>query len=194
MRPLYRILAVSSLFLLVLNLSVPLSKATQILYQTPQQLGEQSSLVVRGKVTSTRSFWNDQRTKVFTETQIAVDETYKGGDVATLRVVQLGGVVDNIRVTVSGALQWIPGEEVLLFVEPYRADTYQVSGFSQGKFNVKRDPLTGKAFIQRPALEGVEIMGAPSADGMTKASKVEDVPLEVFVNQALGDSDKGGSR
>jgi hypothetical protein len=178
MRPLCRILAGSFLFLLVLNFSVPLSKATQILYQSPQQLGEQSSLVVRGKVTSTRSFWNDQRTKVFTETHIAVDETYKGGDVATLRVVQLGGVVDNIRVTVSGALQWTPGEEVLLFVEPYRADAYQVSGFSQGKFNVKRDPQTGKAFIQRPALEGVEIMGA----------------LDVFVNRALGDSDKGGSR
>jgi hypothetical protein len=110
-----------------------------------------------------------------------------------VEVVQLGGTVDNIRVHVSGALQWRQDEEVLLFLEPYE-NKHVVSGFSQGKFNVKRDEKTGEAYIERPELEGVEIMGAPSKDGATRATKVRNVPLEEFINHALGTGSKGGAR
>jgi hypothetical protein len=82
---------------------------------------------------------------------------------------------------------------VLLFLAPYEG-RYAVSGFSQGKFNVKRDAKTGEAYIERPELEGVEIMGAPSKDGAAKPTKVESVPLEAFVDYALGTGNKGGAK
>lgn len=162
-------------------------RATQVLYRTPQQLGAQSSLVVRGRVAEVRSFWNGKRTKIFTETTVIVEETYKGGRSAAVRVVQLGGIVDNVKVTVAGALRWAPEEEVLLFLEPYTAGTYQVSGFSQGKFRVDRDPLTKQPFVTQPAADGIQLVGGtPRGDAPARASRIERVPLERFVNQALG--------
>jgi hypothetical protein len=178
---------------LLVFVSAPFTQATQILHQTPQQLGEQSELVVHGRVMTVESAWNDKRTKVFTTTVISVENTYKGAAAPVVEIVQLGGVVDNIRVNVSGSLQWRPGEVVLLFLAPYEG-RYAVSGFSQGKFNVKRDAKTGEAYIERPELEGVEIMGAPSKDGAAKPTKVESVPLEAFVDYALGTGNKGGAK
>lgn len=165
--------------------ATPFALATQIVYRTPQQMGKASSLVVQGEVTSVRSYWNEKRTKIFTETLVQVDQAYKGLNPGTVSVVQLGGTVGNVQVTVAGALQWKPGEEVLLFLEPATAEAYQVSGFSQGKFNIERDPMTGEAFVRRPALEGVEILLAPQADQQAPASRALSVPLKRFIDDAL---------
>jgi hypothetical protein len=161
-------------------------EATQVVYQSPQQMGSESALVVRGRVTGTRSFWNESNTKILTETTVNVDETYKGSGVPTVSVVQLGGVVGNARMTVHGALSWKPGEEVLLFLEPRRQGGHRVSGFSQGKFDIERDPVTGEAFVVHPALEGVDVQGAPPDGTERFPARAEKTPLEQFVNQALG--------
>ncbi|UCG52212.1 MAG: hypothetical protein JSW58_01255 [Candidatus Latescibacterota bacterium] len=162
-----------------------LAMATQIVYRTPKQMGEQASLVVQGKVTSVRSFWNERRTKIFTETFVQIDEAYKGTNPGSVRIIQLGGTVGKIKVTVAGALQWRPGEEVLLFLEEATPDAYHVSGFSQGKFSVERDPVTGEAFVRRPALEGAEVLGAPPSEEPMTTSRVVKVPLTQFIDDAL---------
>lgn len=159
--------------------------ATQIEYRSPQQLAQQSALVVAGTVQSVESFWNDKHTKIITRTRIAVDETFKGTGKRTIDIIQLGGTVGTVKVTVHGALQWTPGEEVLLFVEQHDAVDYRVAGFSQGKYNIERDPVTGQKFINRPALEGVEIQGAPSERQLKKVSQLKKISLEQFVSQAL---------
>lgn len=161
--------------------------ATQVVYQSPQQLGQQSTLVVRGRVAAVESYWNANRTKIFTRTLIAVDETYKGSTTGTVEVTQLGGVVDGVRVTVHGAVAWRQDEEVVVFLEPYQADGYHVAGFSQGKFNVERDPDSNRPFIRRPAIEGLELMTtSPSGDLPPRSSEVRRVPIDQFINQALG--------
>lgn len=173
-------------FLLICGCLVCAAHATQVMYQSPQQMGTESALVVRGKVQSTQSYWNASHTKIFTRTQIAVDETYKGPHQGVIDIVQIGGTVDKVKVTVQGALHWKAGEEVLLFAEPYDASSFQVSGFSQGKFAVERDPRTGVAYVTAPPLEGTAVVGAPSADAMAKPGKSEKTTLELFVNRALG--------
>jgi hypothetical protein len=172
-----------SIFLILIAVT---ASATQILYQSPQQMGRDSETVVRGKVISVQSYWNDTHTKIFTRTRIGVDETYKGTASPSIEILQLGGVVDNVRVTVHGALQWRVGEEVLLFAERYDATSYRVSGFSQGKFHVDRDPETRVAYVTAPALDDVELRGASAVDGMQRPTKSERVTLETFVDQALG--------
>lgn len=163
--------------------------ATQVVFKTPQQMGQESAVVVRGKVASVESYWNPGHTKIFTRTQVAVDETYKGAPLGFVDVVQLGGVVDGVRVTVHGAVAWRQGEEVVLFLEPYVAGSYHVAGFSQGKFDIERDPDTGRSFVRRAATEGVEYMTlSPSGNLPPRASEVKRIPLDQFINQALGRS------
>jgi hypothetical protein len=168
----------------IASMFAPPADATQVLYRTPQQLGGQSELVIRGRVESSESYWNEQHTKIFTRTRIAVDEAYKGIAPATVDIVQLGGIVGSMKVTVHGALRWRVGDEVLLFAEAYDAESYRVSGFSQGRFSVERDLKTGEAFIRTPRMEGVKLLGAPpEGEARTEA---RGVPLDEFVAQALG--------
>ena len=161
--------------------------ATQVVYQNPQQLGQQSTLVVRGKVATVESYWNADRTKIFTRTLITIDETYKGAAAGSVEVTQLGGVVDGVRVTVHGAVVWRPDQEVVVFLEPYKANGYHVTGFSQGKFDVERDPDSGLPFVRRPTIDGLELMTtSPSGDQPPRSSEVRRMPIDQFIKQALG--------
>lgn len=177
------ILGASILVLAVLATNLP---ATQIIYRSPKELGDESSLVVLGKVRDSRSYWNERGTKILTETLIEVSESYKGRAGTLVPVVQLGGVVGTVRMNVHGALSWKRGEEVLLFLEPFRAGKYQVAGFSQGKFEIERDPVTGRAQVKHPRLEGIEVLRAPSEETGAAAPPGEKMPLHKFVNRALG--------
>lgn len=168
---------------LALTLMAPFARATQVLYRSPQQLGAESALVVRGEVTDVRSFWNESRTKILTETRISVSDTYKGASGRSISVVQLGGVVGHVRMTVHGALSWSPGEEVLLFLEPFVDGAWQVSGMFQGKYNVLRDD-SGRAFVQHAPVEGPAVLGAPGAQDQPR--RTARVSLDEFVNRALG--------
>lgn len=178
-------LRVSAIFLLLACASLGLAQATQVEHRSPQQLGAQSTLVVLGRVAEVRSFWNEKHTKIFTDTRIDIEQTFKGAQVPSVTLRQLGGTVGTVRVSVAGALQWSAGEEVLLFLEPYAEGTYHVSGFSQGRYDVARDPQTGRAYVSRPVLEGIELVDAPDGDA-TQSSRVENVTLEQFISQALG--------
>jgi hypothetical protein len=178
-----RLLAFLCLAIAVLT---TLASGTQIFHLSPQELGKQSELVVRGRVIGVQSYWNDKHTKIFTRTRIGVDETYKGLGRSAVDVIQLGGVVGNIKVTVHGASHWEVGEEVLLFAEPYDTGSFQVSGFSQGKLRILRDPETGLPYVQASSMEGVRVLQAPPGREPAAATMVQKVPLEEFLNQALG--------
>ena len=82
MKPHTVVLAMS---LLMLCVAASFSEATQVLHQSPQQPGQQSSLVVRGTVTGVCSSWNDKHAKFFAETEITVDQSYKGDQSPSVR-------------------------------------------------------------------------------------------------------------
>jgi hypothetical protein len=168
------------------------AQGSQILYMSPQDLGEEAALVIRGRVQSVESYWNSRHTKIFTRTRLAVDETYKGGVRPTIDVIQPGGVVGTVKVTVQGALQWTVGEEVLLFAEPSGPSDFRVAGFSQGKFKIVRDAATNAAYIEGPPLEGVNLLGAPSPSRSDRSLPQRQATLEQFINQALSGSRNPG--
>jgi hypothetical protein len=144
-------------------------------------MGEESALVVQGRVTGVRSYWNDSQTKIFTETTVDVERSYKGAAGGAVSVVQLGGVVGHVQMKVEGALAWSPGEEVLLFLEPFNGGRYMVYGLSQGKYEIQRDER-GRPFVSRAALEGIETLEAP--DNVKPGT--DRVPLDRFIDRALG--------
>lgn len=149
--------------LLLAALTTTSAVATQIEHRTLERLSSEAGLVVQGRVTGTRSFWNEERTRILTEIEISVDRSYKGRAPDTVRVLQMGGTVDGVKMTVHGALQWQPDAEVLVFLEPSLPSRYRVSGFSQGRFDLERDARTGETIAVRPVLAGAEIVGGESS-------------------------------
>jgi hypothetical protein len=141
--------------------------------------------VLSGKVAGVESYWNEDHTKIFTRTTVIVDETYKGEHSSRVELIQLGGIVGNIKVSVEGALRWRDGDEVLLFLESYgNTPEYQVTGLSQGRFMIERDPETGEKFVRRPALKDVELM---RSDGTAAAGDgaIEKVSLDRFISEVI---------
>lgn len=133
--------------LLVLCVAVADAAGTKLLYRSPKYLAAESTQIVRGRVSSVSSFWNDRHTNIFTEA----------------RILQLSGIVGHVNMRVEGALDWKESEEVLVFLEPGMPGTFNVAGFSQGKFAIERDPRTGRAFVHAPDLAGADVAGKPGA-------------------------------
>jgi LysM repeat protein len=160
------------------------SFATQVIQKSPKELAQASPLVVDGKVQSVRSYWNDDHSKIFTEALVAVASTHKGAAAPSVRVVQPGGVVGNVRMTAHGALQWKKGEEVLLFLEPATPGAFQVAGFSQGKFLIERDPQSGTPFVKQ-AIPPDTDSKTPANGANTTARTTEKLTLEQFLDRVL---------
>ncbi len=180
---------------LFLHTLIPqISVATQIIYKSPETMGRESSLVVSGTVQSILPFWNADHTRIFTKTTIEISETFKGAAGSTVDIIQIGGVVGHVRMTVAGAAHWKQGEETLLFLEPYGNGMYMVAGFSQGKFDINRDSKTGRAYVYRPALEGTGLAGSTEPGGRELPTDRLKIPIRKFIDRALGLSGKGGSR
>ena len=81
---------------------------------------------------------------------------------------------------------------MLVFLEATGSGIYQVSGFSQGKFRIERDER-GEPFVQNVPGD-VAVVGVPGDDGSVPAVGSASMPLQMFVDQALGRSQEGGSR
>lgn len=149
---------VLGLAMVVVLLLSSAADATQILAKDIPALGREARVVVEATVVSQRAFWNEGRTRILTAVELDVDETYKGLPSGRLTVVQAGGELDGMRMTVHGVTQWSTGERVVAFLEPAFDGMYRVTGFSQGKFSVQTDPRTGEEIAVRPEL-GVETVG-----------------------------------
>lgn len=163
----------------ILLLGATAALGTQIEYRSPQQMSAESALVVQGRVTGVRSYWNGTRTKILTETRISVDRSLKGAAGGEVTVVQLGGTVGHVQMRVEGAVSWEQGEEVLLFLEPFHPGSYQVYGLSLGKYQIERDER-GRAFVRGAGAGAAEVLGAPGAERGAR------VPLDTFIDDALG--------
>ena len=156
-----------------------LASATQVQYQSVETMGASAQRIVRGTVAEVRPYWNESRTRILTETTIDISEDYKGAGPTRVRVIQFGGVVDDVRMTVAGALSWEPGEEVILFLEESLPGRHRVSGFSQGKYSVQRDPATGETFVRQAGLGATELSGAPLEELQSR------MPLGELLDRAM---------
>jgi hypothetical protein len=133
---------------LIAALTAPTASATEVLPLSIEDLGRQAEQVVQGRVSRLRSYWNPDHTKIFTEVTVNVDRQYKGASLSQVRIVEIGGVVDTVKMTVAGSIIWRTDQEVLLFLEPSLPDRYRVSGFNQGRFAIERDPVSGDSVVK----------------------------------------------
>lgn len=163
----------------------PTAHATQILVQTPEEMGRMSELVVQGRVSEVRSYWSTSKTKILTEVRVEVDRAHKGLADAALSIVQLGGEVDGVRMSVAGTPHWTPGEEVLVFLEPSTNGGFRVAGFSQGKFLVEHDARTGESYVRRPVLVDTELMAKAGVAAPKDAAEELRIPLDRFLDESL---------
>jgi hypothetical protein len=101
-------------------------------------LARRSSAIVQGHVFRMSAHWSADGMKILTDVDIRVAAVWKGQVGESVRVTQLGGVIEGLGQRVDGMAAFANGEEVVVFLEPQGTDRFSLTGMGQGKFRVDR--------------------------------------------------------
>ncbi len=151
-----------------------------------EALTSHSSHVVRGQFIKTESQWTEDKSTIYTKVFFRVGEAI-AGDVANSEIVVYlpGGTVGDTSTFVIGAPEITVGGDAVLMLSAVPetspsarvggAQAFNIVGLSQGVFDLKQDPETGKLrvtsqaakFMRDAELEEGVIAGRSGAEGMT---------------------------
>jgi hypothetical protein len=133
----------------LLLLCIPGSANAQTETNRIESLAQQADAIVVGKVTSVRSEWNADKTKIITKVSLDVDEYVKGQAAGkTLVITHMGGEVDGVGELYTNAPHFSAGEDVLVFVKKDSKNNLNVTGGNEGKFSVTKNETTGERMLQ----------------------------------------------
>jgi len=151
-RPFGRCLPSAVVLLALFAASLPLTAAPPD--STLGWLAAHSTDIVRGRVTSLRSFWNEDHTQIYTEVELAVQEVLKGEAVIRVRLLQPGGQVGDIAQRSAHEVTFSAGEEVLVFAQPADGSLLRLASVAEGKLPLHRDE-EGRLWVPRAARQAV---------------------------------------
>ena len=126
--------------------------ATTLLQLSLNDMIQQSTGIVRAKVTGVRTDYRG--TDIFTYYQLQVSEDWRASGLTPTGPTQLevavpGGAARGTRQTVAGAPAMTVGQDYVVFLWTSRSGLTQVIGLSQGLFVVSAD-ASGNPVLIRP--------------------------------------------
>lgn len=177
-----------------LALLAPLSVfASVVLAMSMEEMTTRSPLVVRGTVHRVDTQWAEGKTKIWTYSEVVVQETIKGAARTSVLVKQPGGVIGNIGEKVSGAAVFTPGEEVVLFLEPAVDEANAFVPFAMSAAKVSLVSKGGKRLAVRD-LSGVAF-ATPGKRGVIRpVDELENLGFEDAFLARIRTAAKGGAR
>jgi hypothetical protein len=116
----------------------------------PRDLGAMASAstdIIRGKVVSMESRWNDDKTLIVTDVQLQVTEVFKGKAAPQATLELLGGRVEEIALDVVGSPSFALGEDVVVFATAGKDGRLRLPSLAQEKFTVE-ESAGGKAWVR----------------------------------------------
>jgi len=137
-----------NLFLSTVFLSICLqfNSYSQTYQSRIKNLSENSDIILEGKVTQKKSNWNENKTRIFTEVTLQVDEYLKGNKVnKSIVVTTPGGEVGEVGELYTHMPRFNNDENVLVFIKEDKKDkSYKVLNGEDGKMTLYNDKLTGE--------------------------------------------------
>lgn len=160
------------------------ASATSVPRISFEQLIDRSELVVTGQIVRSWSDWDASHHNIWTHHVLAVASVQKGKTASTVVLSEPGGVFGGLRQTVVGAVQYQPGEKVVVFLERMPNGYLRTTGWSQGKYSIDD---AGRVHASA-ALAGLELVagkmsGSVPPDGITSAQLTARVLARVRSQQ-----------
>ena len=123
------------------------------------ELANSADRIVVGKVQSVHAAWDLQHRKIISTIEVDIEDSWKGPQAGNRRItiVQPGGSVGDIEMTVQGMPSFVVGEKSLLFLQGQRQ--LHVVGMGQGKRALVWDDAGKQWLVQSPDTEGVVEVG-----------------------------------
>ena len=111
-----------------------------------ENLSKGADVVLVGKVVQQNSSWNEDRTRIYTDATIQVEEYLKGNtNEGSIVVTYLGGEVGDIGELYTHMPKFENDEEILVFLKrDQRTSSYKVFNGEEGKLSIVYDKNTGE--------------------------------------------------
>jgi hypothetical protein len=119
--------------------------ATTLERMSLEKIAAAAPVIVRARF-SENSVVRDEG-EIWTLTSFDVEETWRGDPPARITVRLLGGSLGDITSHVSGVPQFLPGEDVVLFLQPTARGDFSVVSWEQGTFRIHRQEPGAQAFV-----------------------------------------------
>ena len=159
------------------------SRASLLRAMSLGELTQTADSIVVGNVVSVSAAWDLQHRRIISIIEVDIEETWKGPSPANRRIaiVQPGGSVGEMEMTVGGMPSFSVGEKLLLFLQGQRR--FQVAGMSQGKRGVVWNEASKQWQAEAPDTEDVVEVG-PGAK-LRQAKRRGPIPLSDLREQVL---------
>jgi hypothetical protein len=133
-------------FVLLLLSGFKSTSLSQTIQSDIQSLSKGADVILTGKVTKQNSSWNKDKTRIYTDVTLEVEEYLKGNNGnKTLVVSTPGGEVGEVGEIYSHMPKFNNEEEVLLFVKKDKKElSYKVVNGEEGKIALYTDKNTGE--------------------------------------------------
>lgn len=130
----------------------------QMVPMSLDELAARADLVVYGKVVS-KMCLRDEAGRICSKVELRVFETWKGAPSGRFVITLGGGTLGDRRVAVPGQADYLPGEEVVVFLRLNARGEGITLGVGQGKFEVRAEERTGERFLHSMFLGGAQASG-----------------------------------
>ncbi len=157
--------------------------ATTVIIPADDDMIVGARAIIRGKVLSVASAYDSQQDRVYTYITIKVQEVIKG-NITERKIVlkELGGQAGDHAFILFGSPRFTPGEQTLLYLDTRPDGSLQTHQMFLGKFNIVRDPDTGKRMVVRSSPDKeTEILQWQPHDGHTHGPSTEKMELSAYV-------------
>jgi hypothetical protein len=149
--------------------------ATTAIVPRDDEMVVESRAIVSGRVIGLSTGVDANTGLVYTYIRLEVNAVLKGVIVEREIVLkELGGETSERGTQISGMPRFEAGQEVFLYLNTWSDGALRVHQGFLGKFNISRDPSSGRAFVERQSEDGdtVIMTGAGSADNKTNRSEL----------------------
>ena len=139
-----------------------------------EQLVTSSNEIIVAKVISVKAAWDPPHRRILSTIEVKIEECWKGAAGEFITIVQPGGTVGDIEMTVHGMPKFTAGERSLLFL---RGQTnFQVVGMSEGKRPVAWDADSKRWMVESPNVE--DTVDVDAAGRLHPAAQAAQLDLE----------------
>src|SRR5215216_6632007 len=158
------------------------SLATTVIRPSDDDMAIGARAIVRGKVLSIESRFDEQQSRIYTYITLKVQEVIKG-EITERKIVikELGGQAGGRISVIYGNPQFARGEKVLLYLDTWKDGSLRTHQMFLGKFSIIKDKVTGHRIVFRDMSdENVTVL--PSAEGSSHSTSTDRMELSAYTN------------
>lgn len=133
-------------------------QASMLRAMSLSELVASADQIVVAKVVSVNAAWDPSHRKILSTIEVKIEESWKGLASGSLTIVQPGGTVGEIEMTVHGMPRFVVGERSVLFLRG--RVRFQVVGMALGKRPVSWDADNNRWLAESADTEDVVEVGS----------------------------------